>query len=123
MRRPGGVATPSVKQAVTAVACWLQSSSELGRKKKMMIKKAEKITDSDDLKNAKEQSQAKPWPISDRGIIERRGEGNQVYYRIVDPCAIDLLERGLWLTRDTKLRKETRRGRRTPQRELVQTLS
>jgi hypothetical protein len=28
-----------------------------------------------------------------------------------DPCVIDLLERGLWLTQDTKLRKETRRGR------------
>ena len=26
--------------------------------------------------------------LSDRGIIERRREGNQVYYRIVDPCAI-----------------------------------
>ena len=61
--------------------------------------------------------------LSDRGIIERRREGNQVYYRIVDPCVIDLLERGLWLTQDTKLRKETRRGRRTPQRELVENLS
>ena len=61
--------------------------------------------------------------LSDRGIIERRREGNQVYYRIVDPCVIDLLERGLWLTQDTKLRKETRKGRRTPQRELVETLS
>jgi ArsR family transcriptional regulator, lead/cadmium/zinc/bismuth-responsive transcriptional repressor len=61
--------------------------------------------------------------LSDRGIIERRREGNQVYYRIVDPCVIDLLERGLWLTQDTKLRKDTRKGRRTPQRELVETLS
>jgi DNA-binding transcriptional ArsR family regulator len=56
--------------------------------------------------------------LSDRRIIERRRKGNQVYYRIVDPCVIDRLERGLWLTQDTKLRKETRRGRRTPQREL-----
>ena len=61
--------------------------------------------------------------LSDRGIIERRREGNQVYYRIVDPCVIDLLERGLWLTQDTKLRKETRREQRTPQRELAETLS
>jgi ArsR family transcriptional regulator, lead/cadmium/zinc/bismuth-responsive transcriptional repressor len=60
--------------------------------------------------------------LSDRGIIERRREGNQVYYRIVDPCVIDLLERGLWLTQDTKLRKETRRRQRTPQRELVETV-
>ena len=61
--------------------------------------------------------------LSDRGIIERRRKGKQVYYRIVDPCVIDLLERGLWLIQDTELRKETRRGGRTPQRELVETLS
>jgi DNA-binding transcriptional ArsR family regulator len=61
--------------------------------------------------------------LSDRGIIERRREGKQVYYRIVDPCVIDLLERGLWLIQDTKLRKETRSGRPTPQRELVEPLS
>src|SRR5260370_8205115 len=47
--------------------------------------------------------------LSDRGIVERRREGNQVYYRIVDPCVIDLLERGLWLIQDTKLRKVVRR--------------
>jgi DNA-binding transcriptional ArsR family regulator len=41
--------------------------------------------------------------LSDRGIVERRRAGNQVYYRIVDPCVIDLLERGLWLIQDTKL--------------------
>jgi DNA-binding transcriptional ArsR family regulator len=61
--------------------------------------------------------------LSDRGIIERRREGKQVYYRIVDPCVIDLLERGLWLIQDTELRKETRRGGRTAQRQLVETLS
>jgi DNA-binding transcriptional ArsR family regulator len=61
--------------------------------------------------------------LSDRGIIERRREGKQVYYRIVDPCVIDLLERGLWLIQDTELRKETGRGGRTPQREPVETLS
>jgi len=60
--------------------------------------------------------------LSDRGIIERRREGKQVYYRIVDPCVIDLLERGLWLIQDTELRKETRTGGRTSQREVVQTV-
>src|SRR5262249_4757361 len=35
--------------------------------------------------------------LSDRGIIERRREGKQVYYRIVDPCVIGLLDRGLWV--------------------------
>jgi DNA-binding transcriptional ArsR family regulator len=60
--------------------------------------------------------------LSDRGIVERRRAGNQVYYRIVDPCVIDLLERGLWLIQDTKLRR-TRRGNRTAPRALVKTPS
>ena len=61
--------------------------------------------------------------LSDRGIVERRREGNQVYYRIVDPCVIDLLERGLWLIQDRKLRKGVRRGKRTARREFVEILS
>jgi len=59
--------------------------------------------------------------LSDRGIVERRRAGNQVYYRIVDPCVIDLLERGLWLIQDAKLRR-ARRGNRTAPRSLVKTL-
>ena len=61
--------------------------------------------------------------LSDRGIVERRREGNQVYYRIVDPCVIDLLERGLWLIQDRKLRKGVRRGKRAARREFVEILS
>jgi DNA-binding transcriptional ArsR family regulator len=61
--------------------------------------------------------------LSDRGIVERRREGNQIYYRIVDPCVIDLLERGLWLIQDRKLRKGVRRGKRTARREFVEILS
>ena len=61
--------------------------------------------------------------LSDRGIVERRREGNEVYYRIVDPCVIDLLERGLWLIQDTKLRKGARRGNRTAPRAFVKTPS
>jgi ArsR family transcriptional regulator, lead/cadmium/zinc/bismuth-responsive transcriptional repressor len=57
--------------------------------------------------------------LSDRGIIERRRQGNQIYYRIVDPCVIDLLERGLWLTQDTKLRKESRKEQRATQRDVA----
>ena len=61
--------------------------------------------------------------LFDRGIVERRREGNQVYYRIVDPCVVDLLERGLWLIQDTKLRKGARRGNRTAPRAFVKTPS
>ena len=61
--------------------------------------------------------------LSDRGIVERRREGNQVYYRIVDSRVIDLLERGLWLIQDTKLRQGVRRGKSTARREFVKMLS
>ena len=53
--------------------------------------------------------------LCDRQIIVRRREGNQVYYRIVDPCVIDLLERGLWLVQDAKIRKK---GRKKHENEL-----
>lgn len=43
--------------------------------------------------------------LMDREIIESRRAGNNVFYRIVDPCVIDLLERGLWLLEDTKIRR------------------
>jgi DNA-binding transcriptional ArsR family regulator len=61
--------------------------------------------------------------LSDRGIVERRREGNQVYYRIVDSRVVDLLERGLWLIQEAKLRKVARRGRRTARRESIEILS
>ena len=61
--------------------------------------------------------------LSDRGIIERRREGKQVYYRIVDPCVIDLLERGLWLIQDTEFRNKAGREQRTAPPEFVAALS
>lgn len=42
--------------------------------------------------------------LVDRQILESRRDGNNVLYRIVDPCVVDLLERGLWLLEDTKIR-------------------
>jgi|SRR5271165_64507 len=61
--------------------------------------------------------------LCDREIIVRRREGNQVYYRIVDPCVIDLLERGLWLIQDTKIRKKAGNGTLAAQSEFVETVS
>jgi DNA-binding transcriptional ArsR family regulator len=43
--------------------------------------------------------------LVDRGILGFRRNGNNVYYRIVDPCVPDLLERGLCLAEDAKERK------------------
>jgi ArsR family transcriptional regulator, lead/cadmium/zinc/bismuth-responsive transcriptional repressor len=40
--------------------------------------------------------------LSDRGIVQTRREGNNVLYRIVDPCVIDLVDRGLCLLEDTR---------------------
>ena len=39
--------------------------------------------------------------LSDRGIVQARREGNNVLYRIVDPCVIELIDRGLCLLEDT----------------------
>jgi len=36
--------------------------------------------------------------LVDRGILASRRDGNNVYYRIVDPCVPILLERGLCLS-------------------------
>lgn len=40
--------------------------------------------------------------LSDRGIVQTRRDGNNVLYRIVDPCVIDLIDRGLCLLEDTR---------------------
>ena len=40
--------------------------------------------------------------LSDRGIVQTRREGNNVLYRIVDPCVIELIDRGLCLLEDTR---------------------
>jgi len=38
--------------------------------------------------------------LLDRRILAARRQGNNVYYRIVNPCVIDLLDRGLCLVED-----------------------
>ncbi len=43
--------------------------------------------------------------LVDRGILGSRRNGNQIYYRIVDPCVTSLLDQGLCLTEDSKERK------------------
>jgi DNA-binding transcriptional ArsR family regulator len=40
--------------------------------------------------------------LSDRGIIQTRRDGNNVLYRIVDPCVIELIDRGLCLLEDMR---------------------
>ena len=38
--------------------------------------------------------------LSDRGIVESRREGLQMLYRVVDPCVVELLDRGWCLAED-----------------------
>ena len=59
-----------------------------------------------------EKTQLKPQAVSnqlqrlvDQGILGRRRNGVQIFYRVIDPCVMDLLEQGLCLTEDSKKRR------------------
>ena len=38
--------------------------------------------------------------LADQGIVAARREGNQMFYRVLDPCVTALLDRGLCLAED-----------------------
>ena len=40
--------------------------------------------------------------LGDRGILGSRRDGNNVYYRIIDPCVTALLDQGLCLIEDAR---------------------
>ncbi len=42
--------------------------------------------------------------LVDRGVLEARRDGNHVFYRIIDPCVINLLESGWCLAEDARRR-------------------
>ncbi len=42
--------------------------------------------------------------LADRGIVGSRRNGNNIYYRVVDPCVVQLLDHGLCLSEDSKAR-------------------
>lgn len=42
--------------------------------------------------------------LTDKGILGSRRSGTQVYYRIVDPCVVALLDQGLCLSEDAETR-------------------
>jgi len=42
--------------------------------------------------------------LADRGIVGSRRNGNNIYYRIVDPCVIEILDHGLCLSEEAKAR-------------------
>ncbi len=43
--------------------------------------------------------------MGDLKILAHRRNGNNVYYRIIDPCVMELLDRGLCLAEDAKERR------------------
>ncbi len=43
--------------------------------------------------------------LADRGIVGSRRNGNNIYYRIVDPCVIEILDHGLCLSEEAKSRR------------------
>ena len=43
--------------------------------------------------------------LVDQGILKSRRDGNNIYYQIMDPCVVELLDRGLCLTEDAQERK------------------
>ncbi|GBE02275.1 hypothetical protein BMS3Bbin06_00263 [bacterium BMS3Bbin06] len=43
------------------------------------------------------------------GIIESRRDGNQIYYRVVDPCVVELLDSAWCLTEDAEVRVRKRK--------------
>lgn len=46
--------------------------------------------------------------LSDMGIIASRREGNSIYYRMIDPCVMELLDQGLCLMEDARQRSVKR---------------
>lgn len=47
--------------------------------------------------------------LADRGIVASRREGTSIRYRIIDPCVLELLDRGLCLTEDARRRVARKR--------------
>jgi len=46
--------------------------------------------------------------LLDRGIVATRRSGNMIYYRIVDECVVDLLQKALCLLSDSERIRSTR---------------
>jgi DNA-binding transcriptional ArsR family regulator len=40
--------------------------------------------------------------LAGQGILASRRDGNSIYYRVIDPCVVTLIDRGLCLLEDTR---------------------
>jgi DNA-binding transcriptional ArsR family regulator len=43
--------------------------------------------------------------LSDLGVVGSKRDGNSIYYRLVDPCVLSLLDTGLCLMEESRQRK------------------
>lgn len=43
--------------------------------------------------------------LSDLGVVDSRRDGNSIYYRLIDPCFLSLLDTGLCLMEESRRRK------------------
>ena len=43
--------------------------------------------------------------LSDLGVVDSRRDGNSIFYRLVDPCVLSLLDTGLCLMEESRRRK------------------
>jgi ArsR family transcriptional regulator, lead/cadmium/zinc/bismuth-responsive transcriptional repressor len=39
------------------------------------------------------------------GVVDSRREGNSIFYRLIDPCVLSLLDTGLCLLEESRRRK------------------
>lgn len=63
------------------------------------------VSEMSDLLNMKPQAISNQLiRLADRGIVGSRRNGNNIYYRVVDPCVVRLLDHGLCLSEDSKAR-------------------
>lgn len=73
------------------------------------------VTDLADKLNMKPQAISNQLQrLVDRGMLGHRRNGNNIFYRIVDPCVVSLLDTGLCLMEDAK---ERRKFARTPRQD------
>lgn len=57
--------------------------------------------------------------LATQGVLGRRRDGIQIFYRLVDPCVAQLLDRGLCLVEDAKTRIERSASGREPHRRSI----
>lgn len=69
-----------------------------------------RVTDLADMVDMKPQAISNQLQrLAQRGIVERRRNGNSILYRIADPCVPALLDQGLCLLEDAESRSVARK--------------